>query len=145
MKSRSKTFARKLIALFLAVIMACSCFTGAVTAFAASSDDYHDDNLAANFMAWAETTDDQTAEALLDWADLYLDDLILSLGLNSDMLSGDHLKIYYKIATVEINIDGYLDSVDGILNIIQQAYSLVNQYKGIIGGDVKNVDLSAIN
>lgn len=145
MKSRSKTFARKLIALFLAVIMACSCFTGAVTAFAASSDDYHDDNLAANFMAWAETTDDQTAEALLDWADLYLDDLILSLGLNSDMLSGDHLKIYYKIATVEINIDGYLDSVDGILNIIQQAYTLVNQYKGIIGGDVKNIDLSAIS
>ena len=144
MKSRSKTFARKLVALFLAVIMAVSCFTSVVTAFAKSSDGYYDDNLAANFMTWAETTDNQTAEALLDWADMHIDDLILSLGANSDMLKGDHLTIYYDIAVAKIQLYGYLDSIDGILDLLNSANTLVNDYKGLVGGDVKNIDISQV-
>ena len=144
MKSRSKTFAHKLVALFLAVIMAVSCFTSVVTAFAKSSDGYYDDNLAANFMTWAETTDNQTAEALLDWADMHIDDLILSLGANSDMLKGDHLTIYYDIAVAKIQLYGYLDSIDGILDLLNSANTLVNDYKGLVGGDVKNIDISQV-
>ena len=66
---KSKTFARKIVAIVLAVLMAMSTFTGVLTVYAKSTDDGHDSNLAANFMTWAETTDNQTCEALLDWVD----------------------------------------------------------------------------
>ena len=71
---KSKIFARKIISVILAVLMAASTFTGVLTAYAKSTDDNHDSKLAANFMAWAETTDNQTAEALLDWVDGILAD-----------------------------------------------------------------------
>ncbi len=144
MKSRSKTFARKLVALFLAVIMAVSCFTSVVTAFAKSTDDYHDNSLAANFMTWAETTDNQTAEALLDWADMHLDDLILSLGVKGNVLNGDHLNVNISVG-VTISIEGYLDSIDGVLDLIPKAQAILDKYAGLIGGDVNNIDLSAVS
>lgn len=145
MKSRSKTFARKLVALFLAVVMAASCFTGALTAFAKSTDGYYDNDLAANFMTWAETTDNQTAEALLDWADMHLDDLILSLGATGDIMNGDHLNLNLDVAVINIHLEGYLDSIDGVLNLISNARGLVDSYKGLIGGNVGDIDLSAID
>ncbi|MDY5376954.1 MAG: hypothetical protein SPG60_02785, partial [Eubacterium coprostanoligenes] len=66
---KSKIFARKIVAIILSVIMAMSTFTGVLTVYATSKDDAHDSQLAANFMTWAETTDNQTCEALLDWVD----------------------------------------------------------------------------
>lgn len=149
---KSRVFSHKLIALFLAVLMALSSFTGALTAFAASNandKNYHDDNLAANFMTWAETTDEQTAEALLDWADLYLDDLIMGLNLNVDLggvgtIKGDHISIKLNYVVVNINLDGYLDSVDGIFALLQQVDDVLDQYGGTLGGDIKNVNLNAV-
>ncbi|MFR5875989.1 MAG: hypothetical protein ACLUFN_05820 [Eubacterium sp.] len=138
---KSKVFTRKLIALFLSVLMALSCFTGALTAFAASNTsdkNYHDSNLASNFMAWAETTDEQTAEALLDYADLYLGDLMTRL------LGSDHIYFSQNIVVATITIDAYLDSVDGLYDLIRQANNILDSYGGLVGGDVKNIDLSPI-
>jgi hypothetical protein len=145
-ETKSKTFARKLIALLLSAILAISCFTGAVTAYAKSSDDFHDSNLAANFLTWAETTDEQTAEALLDWVDLYLDDLILGLNLNvgGGIISGDRIYLNQNVVVATIKIDGYLDSVDGICDLIRQANDILNSYGSLVGGSIKNIDLSPI-
>ncbi len=138
MESKSKTFSRKLIALFLSVVLALSCFTGALTAYAKSSDDYNDSNLASNFMAWAETTDEQTAEAFLDYADLYLGDLMTKL------LGSDHLYFSQNVVVATITIDAYFDSVDGLLDAVRQVYGILDSYGGIVGGDVKNLDLSPL-
>lgn len=138
MESKSKTFSRKLIALFLSVVLALSCFTGALTAYAKSSDDYNDANLAYNFMAWAETTDEQTAEALLDYADLYIGDLMTGL------LGSDHLYFSQNVVVATITIDAYFDSVDGLLDAVRQINKILSSYGGIVGGDVKNLDLSPL-
>ncbi|MGN0527516.1 MAG: dockerin type I domain-containing protein [Eubacterium sp.] len=138
MESQSKTFSRKLIALFLSVVLALSCFTGALTAYAKSSDDYNDANLASNFMAWAETTDEQTAEALLDYADLYVGDLMTGL------LGSDHLYFSQNVVIATITIDAYFDSVDGLLDAVRQIDGIVNSYGSLVGGDVKNIDLSPL-
>lgn len=138
---RSKIFAKKLIALVLSVLMAASCFTGALTAFAASKQtdkDYHDANLAANFMSWAETSDEQTCEALLDWADMHLSDLMTSL------LGSDHLYFSQNIVVDTIKIDAYLDSVDGLFDLFQQADDLLDGYGNLVGGDVKNINLDPV-
>ena len=69
-------FGKKLLALFLAVLMALTAFTGAFSAYAASADpSYHDDALKANALAWVELTDEQTCAALLDYVDDILYDL----------------------------------------------------------------------
>ncbi len=140
MKSNFKTFSHKLIALFIAIVMVVSSFTGVVTVFAAEGDarNFHDDNLAANFMTWAETTDEQTAEALLDWVDLYLGDLLTGL-LGSNEI---HFEQNIVIATISLHL--YLDSVDGLIDALRQAQGLLNSYGGLIGGDVNNVNLSAL-
>jgi hypothetical protein len=139
---KSKVFTHKLIALFLSVLMALSCFTGALTAFAASdssSKNYHDGNLAYNFMAWAETTDEQTAEALLDYADLYLGDIITSL------LGSDHISFSQNIVIDTIKIDAYLDSIDGLFDTVRQVQTILSKYGNVVGGDVKNIDLTPIS
>ncbi|MBQ7202712.1 MAG: hypothetical protein IJS03_01705 [Eubacterium sp.] len=138
MESKSKVFTHKLIALFLAVIMAVTCFTGVITAYAKSTDDYHDNNLAANFLAWAEVTDEQTAEALLDYADLYIDDLIVGL------MGNDHIYFSQNIVIDTIKIDAYLDSIDGILDTVRQGNEILSKYGGVVGGDVKNLNLSPL-
>lgn len=148
METKKRKFSRKLIALFLAVLMAFTSFTGAISAFAADSalekaKNYHDDNLAANFMAWAETTDEQTAEALLDWVDLNLDKLILGLGAHG-VLEGDHLYIHQNAVVTTIHLDSYLDSVDGLLWLIDQADALLAGIGGL-AGDAGDIHLGAIN
>lgn len=138
MKTKSKTFARKLIALALAAVLAISCFMGTVSAYAKSTDDYHDNNLAANFMAWAETTDNQTCEALLDWADLNIG------GLLSGLLGTDHLYFSQNVVVATITIDAYFDSIDGVIDLLRQAADLLDSYGGLIGGDVKNINLKPL-
>lgn len=129
---KSHVFTRKLIALFLSVLMVLSCFTGALTAYANSTDDYHDDNLAANFLAWAETTDEQTCEALLDWVDGVL------AGVNF------HLQFSQNIVIDTISINGYIDSIDGIIDVAAQADPILDKYGGTVGGDIKNINLNPI-
>lgn len=130
---KSKTFARKIVAIVLAVLMAMSTFTGVLTVYAKSTDDGHDNNLAANFMTWAETTDNQTCEALLDWVDDTLNKANIA-----------PIKVSLNYVVVNINLNGYLDSVDGALDLVSQVNGLVNQYKGLVGGDVANIYLNPI-
>ncbi len=130
---KSKTFARKIVAIVLAVLMAMSTFTGVLTVYAKSTDDGHDSNLAANFMTWAETTDNQTCEALLDW----VDDTLNKADIAPIKLSANYV-------VVNININGYLDSVDGALDLVRQANDLLSSYKGVVGGDVANIYLNPI-
>ena len=109
---KSRVFTKKLIALFLSALMALSCFTGALTAYARSGD-YHDRNLAYNFLAWAETTDEQTAEALLDWADANLSWTMKNL------VGFDEYHFSQSIVVATIKIDAYLDSVDGLIYTVE--------------------------
>ena len=65
---KAKKFSRKLLALFLAVLMAMSCFSGAMVASAANASantKYHDQDLDFNSLGWPCT-------ALLDFVDLTL-------------------------------------------------------------------------
>lgn len=130
---KSKIFARKIISVILAVLMAASTFTGVVTVYAKSTDDNHDSKLAANFMAWAETTDNQTAEALLDW----VDETLQKAGLAPIVFSGNYV-------VVNININGHLDSIDGVLDLVRQVGGLLDSYGGLLGGDIKNINLSPL-
>ena len=130
---KSKIFARKIVATVLAVIMAASTFTSVVTAYAKSTDDAHDQNLAANFMTWAETTDNQTCEALLDW----IDDTLGKAGIAP-------LSLHMDYVVIKIDIEGYIDSVDGLLDLVGQVWGLVNKYKNTLGGDIKNIYLNPI-
>lgn len=75
MKTKAKKFSHKLLALFMAVLMAASCFTGALTVYAdtmSSEKTYADDSIEYNDLAWAILSDEQVATALLDYADLML-------------------------------------------------------------------------
>lgn len=130
---KSKIFARKIVAIVLSVLMAASSFTGALTAFAKSVDDNHDSKLAANFMAWAETTDNQTCEAILDWAD----ETLKNANIAPIIFEGNYV-------VVNIQIHGYLDSIDGVIDLARQAQGLLSQYGGLLGGDVNNIDLSPL-
>lgn len=130
---KSKTFARKIVAIVLAVLMAMSTFTGVLTVYAKSTDSGHDNELAANFMTWAETTDNQTCEALLDWVDDTLNKANIA-----------PIKVNLNYVVVNINLNGYLDSVDGALNLVSQVNGLLDSYKGLVGGDVANIYLNPI-
>lgn len=130
---KSKTFARKIVAIVLAVLMAMSTFTGVLTVYAKSTDSGHDNELAANFMTWAETTDNQTCEALLDWVDDTLNKANIA-----------PIKVNLNYVVVNINLNGYLDSIDGALNLVGQVNGLLNSYKGLVGGDVANLYLNPI-
>ena len=117
--------------------MAATCFTGVLTAYA-RSEDYHDSNLAYNFLAWAETTDDQTAEAVLDWADANLSWTMKNL------VGFDEYHFSQSIVVATIKIDAYMDSVDGLIYTVEQADDLLDSYGGLVGGDVKNINLNGV-
>lgn len=150
---KSKVFTHKLIALFLAALMVVSTFTGVMSVFAKSTDGYNDDKLAANFLAWAETTDNQTAEALLDYADLYLPQIMEGLDLGDIKPRGTtRINFSYDVPIVgTIKIQGYVDSVDGVIDLIRFVQEdvlnkkvLGQSLKNWAGGDVQNIDLSAV-
>jgi hypothetical protein len=150
---KSKVFSRKLVALFLAALLAVSTFTGVMSVFAKSRDGYNDDKLAANFLAWAETTDNQTAEALLDYADLYLPQIMEGLDLGDIKPRGTtRINFSYDVPVIgTIAIKGYVDSIDGVLDLIRYVQEdvlnkkvLGQSLKNWAGGDVQNIDLSAV-
>ncbi len=150
---KSKVFTKKLIALFLAALLVISTFTGVMAVFAKSRDGYNDDKLAANFLAWAETTDNQTAEALLDYADLYLPQIMEGLDLGDIKPRGTtRINFTYNVPVIgDISIKGYVDSVDGVLDLIRYVQEdvlnkkvLGQSLKNWAGGDIQNIDLSAV-
>ena len=151
---KSKVFTKKLIALFLAALLAVSTFTGVMSVFAKSRDGYNDDKLAANFLAWAETTDNQTAEALLDYADLYLPQIMEGLDLGDIKPRGTtRINFTYNVPVIgDIAIRGYADSIDGIIELVKYVNNNVlkknvlgRQLKSWAGGDIQNINLDSIN
>lgn len=133
--TKARKFSKKLLSLLLAVLMTVSCFTGVVSAYAQTSSEtkYHDDSLAYNFLAWAETTDDQTATALLD----YLDNVLAGVAIPVD--------VEMNIVVTNISIHGKLDSVNGIFDLIAQIENLLYNFCHIPMidlGELKNVNIT---
>lgn len=129
---KSKSFSKKLLSLLLAALMALSCFTGALSAYAAgmsADSEYTDNYLSSNFLGWVETTDEQTLTALLDWVDGILAD-------NCSTIKGS-LNVYVS------TIDYDLTSINGALSTVNSARQLLNNntVKLILGGDAKNINL----
>ena len=151
---KSKVFTKKLIALFLSALLVISTFTGVMAVFAKSTEDYHDDNLAANFLTWAETTDNQTAEAILDYADLYLPQLMEGLDLGDVKPKGTtRINFVYNVPVIgDIAIKGYVDSIDGVIDLVKYVNTNI-LHKNVLGreltawagGDIKNIKLDSLN
>ena len=152
MRTKAKKFSHKLLALFLAVIMALTCFTGVISAYGASIQDYHDDNIEYNDLAWSVLSDEQVATALLDYADEMLEEF----GPQIDSLVKGLLPtsgvFYYdaKTRTIELNIIGlvtasvkvYTHSVDELLETLESVQDVLDEFGGLFG-DVGNINLTA--
>lgn len=166
MKTKAKKFSRKLLALFLAVLMAATCFTGVMTSYAASYDTkYADDDLEYNDLAWAVLSDEQIATAVLDYADSILPalkELEPTLAKTVNNLDVPVISINYDLANRQITVKFALTtlatvkiklgSVDELLETIQSVQGvldggLINTASnlGIDLGFVKDLDLSAVN
>lgn len=129
---KSKSFSKKLLSLLLAALMALSCFTGALSAYAAgmsADSEYTDNYLKSNFLGWVETTDEQTLTALLDWVDGILAD-------NCSTIKGS-LNVY----VAKINYD--LTSINGALRTVNSVRELLDNgtVNMVLGGDAKNINL----
>jgi hypothetical protein len=147
---KAKKFSHKLLALFMAVVMALTCFSGVMTSYAASNDTkYYDSDVYFNSLGWSILSDEQTATAILD----YLDGLLAENASSIYNWMASNLPtsgIYYYIPTnrilkvsvagqeilsVEININ----SIDSIINTIASLESnirgLANNslYKSLVG------------
>lgn len=133
---KAKKFSRKLLALFLAVLMAMSCFSGAMVASAADASantKYHDDDLDFNSLGWPILNDEQTCTALLDFVDLTLANAnIADINVDLSILGSISIK---------------LGSVDEVLKSVQDLDSFLNSKSALllVAGDARYVDLSAVN
>lgn len=130
---KAKKFSRKLFALFLALVMVLTCFSGALSAFAATSSEtkYHDGDLTYNSMTWPNLDDEQTCTAILDYADQMLGELNFTYTYTVNIV----------VSQITINIDA--TSVDALMETIEGFQGLLDSYGGLIGGDVKNINLNA--
>ena len=155
MKTKAKKFSRKLLATFLAVLMALSCFAGAFSAFGYSdTKDYHDGNVEYNDLAWSVLSDEQVATAVLDWADEMLAqygptiDNLLKYNLPSSGLyyynaSGRYIALNAAgIITAQIKV--YVHSIDEVMETLESVASTLNSYGGFLG-DAKNLQLGSTN
>ena len=133
---KDKRFSRKLLALFLAVLMAMSCFSGAMVASAANASantKYHDQDLDFNSLGWPILNDEQACTALLDFVDLTLAQAnIAPMNIDLSVLGSITIK---------------LGSVDEVLKTVQDLDSFLNSKSALLllAGDARYVDLSAVN
>ena len=133
---KAKKFSRKLLALFLAVLMAMSCFSGAMVASAANASantKYHDEDLDFNSLGWPILNDEQACTALLDFVDLTLAQAnIAPMNIDLSVLGSITIK---------------LGSVDEVLKTVQDLDSFLNSKSAILllAGAARYVDLSAVN
>lgn len=155
MKTKTKKFSKKLLALFLAVVMAMTGFAGAMTAFAADSfTPYADESVDYNSIGWAVLTDEQVAAALLDYADKMLaqygpqiDSLLANLLPTSGMYYWD-----YNSRSIGVNVGGIIKatinvrthSLNEIFQTLNSVQDVVNGYSGFIG-DAKNFNIHVGN
>lgn len=133
---KAKKFSRKLLALFLAVLMAMSCFSGAMVASAANASantKYHDQDLDFNSLGWPILNDEQACTALLDFVDLTLAQAnIAPMNIDLSVLGSITIK---------------LGSVDEVLKTVQDLDSFLNSKSALLllAGDARYVDLSAVD
>ena len=159
MHKKAKKFSRKLLALLMAIVMGITCFSGVLSASAASKDvKYHDEYVEYNNLAWRVLSDEQTATALLDYLDIVLADvgpkITKSLGkaLSNVNLGTTAVKLTWNsnnrqiklsvISLINATIDVKLHSVDEVLETIESVASTISSYSGVLG-DAGNIQLGA--
>lgn len=157
MKTKAKKFSHKLLALFMAVLMAASCFTGALTAYAdtmSSEKTYADESIEYNDLAWAILSDEQVATALLDYADLMLAEYgpqIDKLFENLPSSITQYITWDSNSRTLKLNAFGLVKkdipvrthSVDEIFFTLRGVADLLNQYGNLLG-DAGNLNFKAV-
>ncbi|MCM1285466.1 MAG: hypothetical protein NC213_01550 [Acetobacter sp.] len=143
MKTKARKFSHKLLALFMAIVMGITCFSGTFSAFAASSDvKYHEDAVEYNSLAWKVLSDEQVATALLDYAD----EMLAEFGPTIDNLIAGVLPssgIYYynksartfnlDVTIIKASVKVYTHSVDELMETLESVQSLLNSYGGLVG------------
>ncbi|MCM1114702.1 MAG: hypothetical protein NC397_04315 [Clostridium sp.] len=152
MTTKAKKFSHKLLALFMAVLMALTCFTGVLTAYGSSIQDYHDNNVEYNSLAWDVLSDEQTATALLDYADTMLAEygpVIDNLLAGALPTSGMY---FYNASSrsIGLNVGGiikadikvYVHSVDEIMETLESVASVLSKFDSFIG-DAGNLQLGS--
>lgn len=117
MKTKAKKFSHKLLALFMAIVMGVTCFSGVMTSYAAEIEKsatmgYHDEDLVFNQLAWRIVSDEQTATAILDYLDDYLLPVVLA-PMVENLVGGLNLdygvaKIWWEPNNRQIFIDAGL-------------------------------------
>lgn len=157
MKTKAKKFSHKLLALFMAVLMAASCFTGALTAYAdtmSSEKTYADESIEYNDLAWAILSDEQVATALLDYADLMLAEYgpqIDKLLENLPSSITQYITWDSNSRTLKLNAFGLIKkdipvrthSVDEIFYTLRGVADLLNSYGNLLG-DAGNLNFKAV-
>ena len=157
MKTKAKKFSHKLLALFMAVLMAASCFTGALTAYAdtmSSEKTYADESIEYNDLAWAILSDEQVATALLDYADLMLaeygpqiDKLLENLPSSiTQYITWDSNRRTLKLnafGLIKKDIPVRTHSVDEIFYTLRGVADLLNSYGNLLG-DAGNLNFKAV-
>lgn len=157
MKTKAKKFSHKLLALFMAVLMAASCFTGALTAYAdtmSNEKTYADDSIEYNDLAWAILSDEQVATALLDYADLMLAEYgpqIDKLLENLPSSITQYITWDSNSRTLKLNAFGLIKkdipvrthSVDEIFYTLRGVADLLNSYGNLLG-DAGNLNFKAV-
>lgn len=154
MHKKAKKFSRKLLALLMAVVMGITCFSGVISASAASSDvTYFDNDVEYNNLAWKVLSDEQTATAVLDYLDILLAKEGPGLtktvgkaisGLGISVLKWNESARQIKLSAVIVNatIDFHINSVNEVLHTLESAQSAINAVASYVG-DAKNIKLDA--
>lgn len=157
METKAKKFSHKLLALFMAIVMGLTCFSGVITAFGADSTQKRvDEAVEYNDLAWNILSDEQVATALLDLADEYLPMLkeleptLAKLVAGADIpviklewdLEKRHLYIKLALSTIA-DFTVKLGSVDELLETIQSVDAFLSD-PGAIGPLLNAVDLGII-
>lgn len=157
MKTKAKKFSHKLLALFMAVLMAASCLTCAFSACAApvsSEKQYTDDALEYNDLAWNILSDEQAATALLDYADLMLPTVAPTVyNLLANLPSSVTAFMTWDAAQKHLNINAFgiikytltvkLDSVDDVMLTLESVAGLLSKYGSYVG-DAGNIQLKSL-
>lgn len=133
---KKSSFGKKLLSLFLAVVMALSCCTAALSAFGADSETnlYENPNNKYDYLGWIETTDEQKITAFLDM----LDELLATAGLNemlADALSSMGMQ------PGQFDVEKYLDEGMGLGFLIKKP----GNPGGIVDVPIIEYDLSSID
>lgn len=153
MKIKAKKFSRKLLALVMAIVMGVTCFSGVFSAYAASdSVKYNDEAVEYNSLAWKVLSDEQTATALLDYADAMLKEYGPELDkmLSGVLPSGGMFYYDYRARMLRIdaygiikaNIKLYAHSIDEVMETIESVESTIRGFETFLG-DAGNIHLTA--